>query len=36
MRRPRCDEPRSLEHLGITNAEDPSGESGELIPCALR
>ena len=22
----------ALEHLGITNAEDPSGESGELIP----
>ena len=21
-----------LEHLGITNAEDPTGESGEQIP----
>ncbi len=26
----RCEE--ELEHLGITNAEDPSGENGEQIP----
>ncbi len=25
-----------LEHLGITNGDDPTGESGEQIPCEHR